>query len=495
MIVRRNGGYQMEKVICDVCGIAYPETAAQCPICGCARSGNGQTSACDTVQVEDDAAYNATKGGRFSKNNVRKRLKAQQIQPVPLEMPPRAPKKEEPVVEEYEDNEEYDEDDDDEMPASNRGLVIVVVLLLLAIIAVSCYIAIVHFDIFGSKAPDKSGRADEQLSTTAPADPTDSTEPTKPSVQNPCTGLELADSELTLGGNVLSMQISYSVEPIDTDDIVKFTSSNSAVATVDKNGNVTAVGNGEATITITCGKISKTCKVTCVMGEDKPDVPDVPVEPEKNYYLRVNNAKPNYPRGEYGCEASFKTGAVFTLKIVDDEGAAMDVTWTASKDEMVVIDGNKIKCYKPGNVTITATYNGTKYSCYAIISGTPIDLPTEDPETPENPENPENPDEPAEPTETYLIKINSAKPNYLYNNQPNSAEVTLPATQKFKLTLVEEELEQIMSDVEWKLSDDTVCSFDGTYVTGLKKGTCKITAEYKGVTYLVFVRVSAAPNP
>ena len=64
----------MEKVICDVCGIAYPETAAQCPICGCARSENGQTSACDTVQVEENAAYATTKGGRFSKTNVRKRL-------------------------------------------------------------------------------------------------------------------------------------------------------------------------------------------------------------------------------------------------------------------------------------------------------------------------------------------------------------------------------------------------------------------------------------
>ena len=488
----------MEKVICDVCGIAYPETAAQCPICGCARSENGQTSACDTVQVEENAAHAATKGGRFSKTNVRKRLKAQQIQPVPLEMPPRAPKKEEPVVEEYEYDEEYDEDDDDEMPASNRGLVIVVVLLLLAIIAVSCYIAIVHFDIFGGNPADKSGRADEQLSTTVGTEPSD--DPTLPSIRIPCTGVELKlDGEPTLGGNVLSMKLSYVLEPIDTDDTLKFTSSNPAVATVDKDGNVTAVGNGEATITITCGKFSQSCKVTCVVDSgdqpDVPDVPDVPVEPEKNYYLRVNNAKPNYPRGEYGCEASFKTGAAFTLKIVDDDGVAVDVIWTASKDDMVVIAGNKITCYKPGNVTITATYNGTKYSCYAIISGTPIDLPTEEPETPENPENPENPDEPAEPTEIYQIKIDGGKPAYLYNNQPHSADVTYSETKKFKLTLISvDDLGMIAKDVQWKLSDDTICSFDGTSVTCLKKGTCKITAEYKGVTYVVFVRVTAKTN-
>lgn len=478
----------MEKVICDVCGIAYPETAAQCPICGCARSENGQTSACDTVQVEEEAAYAATKGGRFSKNNVRKRLKAQQIQPVPLEMPPRAPKKEESVVEEYEDEEEYDEDDDDEMPASNKGLVIVVVLLLLAIIAVSSYIAIVHFDIFGSKPADKSGRADEQLSTTAPKDPTGSgenTDPTKPAVQIPCTGVELVDSELLLGGDVLSMKVGYILEPLDTDETVKFKSSDTSVATVDKNGTVTAVGSGEATITVTCGSISATCKVTCVMGEDKPEEP---VDPEKNYYLRVNNLKPNYPKGDFSCEASFKTGAVFTLKIVDEDGVAMDVTWTASKEDLVVIDGNKITCYNPGNVTISATYNDKKYSCYAIISGTPIDIPSQDPETPEKPDNP---DEPAVPTESFLIKINGKKPNYLFNDQPNSADVTFAVSKSFDLTLIaDDDLGMLAKDVEWKLSDDTVCSIDGTLVTCLKKGTCKITAEYKGVTYLVFVRVT-----
>ena len=25
----------MSKIICDICGTSYPETATQCPICGC----------------------------------------------------------------------------------------------------------------------------------------------------------------------------------------------------------------------------------------------------------------------------------------------------------------------------------------------------------------------------------------------------------------------------------------------------------------------------
>ena len=35
----------MSKVICDVCGTAYAETAAQCPICGSAKASANQTEA------------------------------------------------------------------------------------------------------------------------------------------------------------------------------------------------------------------------------------------------------------------------------------------------------------------------------------------------------------------------------------------------------------------------------------------------------------------
>ena len=27
----------MSKIICDICGTAYPDTAAECPVCGCAK--------------------------------------------------------------------------------------------------------------------------------------------------------------------------------------------------------------------------------------------------------------------------------------------------------------------------------------------------------------------------------------------------------------------------------------------------------------------------
>ena len=62
----------MNKVICDVCGTAYPETSSHCPICGCAKKSVDRTSA-----GEEDGSYAYVKGGRFSKKNVRKRANGQ----------------------------------------------------------------------------------------------------------------------------------------------------------------------------------------------------------------------------------------------------------------------------------------------------------------------------------------------------------------------------------------------------------------------------------
>ena len=52
--------------------------------------------------------------------------------------------------------------------------------------------------------------------------------------------------------------------PIVSEKVVTWSSSDASVATVDQNGNVTAVGAGTATITATAGNYSATCEVTAV---------------------------------------------------------------------------------------------------------------------------------------------------------------------------------------------------------------------------------------
>ena len=46
----------MNKVICDVCGTAYPETASVCPICNSARKNVEQTAAASTTGEAETVA-------------------------------------------------------------------------------------------------------------------------------------------------------------------------------------------------------------------------------------------------------------------------------------------------------------------------------------------------------------------------------------------------------------------------------------------------------
>jgi len=122
----------MGKINCDVCGTAYPESATQCPICGCVRSTERTVSAESEDTSSRNGNYTYVKGGRFSKANVRKRNQGTPMQDVP----------------------QFREADSDEVPEGNsktdRGLVAAVCVLLLAIVAVVIYIVTRFF------APDAS---------------------------------------------------------------------------------------------------------------------------------------------------------------------------------------------------------------------------------------------------------------------------------------------------------------------------------------------------
>ena len=92
-----------------------------------------------------------------------------------------------------------------------------------------------------------------------------------PIVRVPCTGITLSTNELVFTGKG-TQTIIATVEPTDTTDKIIWTTSDANIATVDK-GVVTAVFNGNATITATCGDYSATCSVT-ISGIEEPSIPD-----------------------------------------------------------------------------------------------------------------------------------------------------------------------------------------------------------------------------
>lgn len=78
-------------------------------------------------------------------------------------------------------------------------------------------------------------------------------------IVNPCTGITLDRDTLTIARGETAT-LSATVEPADTTNTIVWSSENDNIATVE-NGVVTAVGQGETTITATCGNQTASCKV------------------------------------------------------------------------------------------------------------------------------------------------------------------------------------------------------------------------------------------
>ena len=241
----------MSKIICDICGTAYPDTEAECPICGCAKDVSAASLVDELLEEEIAAAPAVTP---TAKN---KKAKA------PVYEEEDFFDEESDDDEDYEDDEEdedeYDEDDDDddddgEEHKSNAGLVIALVLVVLMLIAVSAFILVKYF-LPNVAAPE----------TTAPS----TVETTEAPVETTELRIACESLALTSGGEIVLEEegagwlINVMALPENTTDELVYTSSDETVVTVNEQGKLTAVGEGTAVITITCGEQELKCTVTC----------------------------------------------------------------------------------------------------------------------------------------------------------------------------------------------------------------------------------------
>ncbi|MBE7001362.1 MAG: hypothetical protein E7421_01510 [Ruminococcaceae bacterium] len=317
----------MSKIICDICGTSYPESAKQCPICGCVRPGDVQRV---TNEVKSDGkvstGYTYVKGGRFSKSNVKKR--SQNPSGSAAGGKSAAPK-----------NNENEEN------KTNRGLVITAIVLLLAIIGVVVYGALRIF------AP-VSGQPDNTQGNTQG------------------TVLEIACTDLTLDSDsVLFEQIGVAklldvkTVPANATDTVTFRSENEEIATITDKGKITAVAEGTTKIIITCGNVTKECVVTIQFPEETTlptiedttgDTEDTTVPDEStptNEELRLNRKDITF---------SYK-GESWVLY---SGGIAKNLIIWSSDDENIVtfVDGKAVAVGR-GMTEVHAEYAGAKVSC------------------------------------------------------------------------------------------------------------------------------------
>ncbi len=357
----------MSKIVCDICGTSFPETEDRCPICGCAKGFTLEGPDDETVieAAEENADISAeapveekTKTGRFVVASKRQKT------PAPAE-----------DEEDFDDDDDYDEDDeeddddydyDEDDGKSNAPLVVALVIVILALIAVSAFIFVRYFmpNVIGPETT-----APTAITTTAAPEET-----TEPAV--PCENLALTSGgEIVLDMEGANWLINVMALPENTTDKIVYASSDETVATVNEQGKITAVGEGTAVITITCGTQELKCTVTVdytpettapettapdstdpsapadeTTAPTEPEETTQPTEPLKDITLKVIR----YTDLTFNAPGQ---GFTFVLQGLKNT----EVKWTSLDEKVVTVDENGfVISVGRGTTTILCEYGSQK---------------------------------------------------------------------------------------------------------------------------------------
>lgn len=226
----------MSKVICDLCGTVYQDTAESCPICG--YSQVLCENDLEEILLEDTGRL---KGGRFVQSN--KYWDESDY--------------DEEDYDEYDDDEDEDEDEEDYTPASrsNAAIVVILVVVIMLLLTAIGYVFLRYF-LPNKNTEEASGKPGLSLLETEPTGTEATTEPTIP-----CDSIALTGGMAELSREGQYWLLHVKVTPEDTTDDLLFISEDESIATVTEDGRITAVSEGETTIYITCGQQRINCPV------------------------------------------------------------------------------------------------------------------------------------------------------------------------------------------------------------------------------------------
>lgn len=392
MIEKKLGGDSVKLKTCYYCGTKYTMEDARCPLCG-------------QTEVEPD-----------------------ELEETPVRYAPT------PVMDD-DDDMDYEEDVRKQKRGSNdrRGIVSTVVCVLLALIVIAGILFILYsVGVFGSK--DKTPSTKDP-SVNLPVDPDD------PDVVVPCTGLTLGTGTVPFSAAGVSSKLSVTAQPSNCTEAITFSTSDSAVATVDSQGNILSVGEGTATITVTCGNITQTVNVICVF-ETEPD----PVTPPTT----VDLTKVTLSITDF---TLFSVGESWTIKVKGlPEGADVAVSWLSDNEEVASVVDGKVTAVAKGTTKVHAVIGDTKFSC--------------------------------------IVRCNLKDPEPVDENALNIShtDVTMKkAGETFTIRLYKDNVRY--SGVAWSSADETVCTVnDSGLVMAVGSGTTTVTGVYEGKTYSCIVR-------
>lgn len=451
----------MSKIICDICGTSYPETAKRCPICGCVCDSDVQRATSEISKEGNvTTGYTYVKGGRFSKANVKKRNKENAKAEVRAKTV-KEPEYEKPVFEEPVVAEQAPE-------KSGRGLVITAVLLLVAIIAVLSYIAVkIFWPISDVQSPDESTGSSMNQSI-------------------PCTNVVLDTTTVVLEQAGEAVMLDVKREPANTTDTIKFESQDETIATVNSVGKITVVGNGTTKIVITCGDIIKEVEVTCQFAEDTStedttedtteETTEDTTENETKEVLELN-------RKDITFDQKGKSWMLYSGTIAKNL-----ITWSTDDATIATIEEGKVVAVGSGTTKVYAEYEDQKVSCVircvfkestGVAGNGGV---SEDGGNSGTAGNGGVSEDGGNSGATSTSKI-----FYIHTRFGKTSDFTMSIGQSYKLSLKDENGTEVQAT--WSASG-SAASLSGSTVTGVEKGSTTVTATYNGIVVKCIVRVT-----
>lgn len=348
----------MNKIICDICGTSYPDTADNCPICGYSQIPDLELTEEDLLMEEPLLTRN--KGGRFAEPSPKRKGKEifdyDRVNPQPST-----------EEEEDEEEEEYGEEEEhEEQPRSSTALVIALVIVIMLLLGA---IGLVFFKFF---LPTLTGDRELEVPTTesVATEATETEETTIPTV--PCTELILNEAPRSLSKEGQFYLLNVKVLPEDTTDELSFVSGDESVATVTSGGRIVAVGEGETTIYITCGKRQINCPVIVKYEEEsQPPTEQVLADEALRETEGTEAAEGTEASGEASevvlklkyTDRSIAVGYGFTLEL-DCDLDPSEVEWSVEHGHIASVDEKGfVQAKASGTTAVIVRYEDQEVQC------------------------------------------------------------------------------------------------------------------------------------
>lgn len=323
----------MSKIICEICGTTYPDTAECCPICGCSRDMAAEFAKED-ISYEDAPSYVAPRKKEifdFDQVNAR-----------------------EPARNREENLYTYEDDEEEPAPARqhNTFLVILLTVLIVVLLALTGFLFV---KFFLPNLPKETEPAALPVETTlAPTTvPVETTE-----LRIPCQSLALSSGNAELSHEGMQFLLNVLVTPADTTDVCTYVSGDEAVATVDGTGRITAVAEGETVVTVLCGDQKITCPVICKFVDDNGETTS-----ETTQETTVETVDASITLKLKKNDIMLPVFTYFTLEL-DCQLEQTDVQWTSAQPYVAAVDEKGVvTAIKAGTTEITAKYGDQEVKC------------------------------------------------------------------------------------------------------------------------------------